>query len=49
MIRFVEGQGDLEQARTLIDGVDQADLPDQGVGGANTAMCEAAAALANLI
>jgi hypothetical protein len=49
MIRLVKRQVDLEQAEAVVDGVDQADLPGQGVDDANAAVDESAAAVGDLV
>ncbi len=49
VVRLVKRQMDLEQVQALVDGVDQADLPGQGVDGADAAVGDAAAAVGDLV
>jgi hypothetical protein len=49
MIRFVEGQMELKEMQTLIDGVDQAELAGQDVNGADAAVGNALAAVAEFV
>jgi len=46
---FVEGQVDLEPVQPLVDGVDQPDLPSQGVDGPKAAVDEAAGAVGDVV
>ena len=49
VIGFVIRQMDLEQVQAAVDGVDQAELPGQEVDGADAAVGDAAAAVADFV
>ena len=49
VIRLVEGQVDLEQMQAIVDSVDQTDLTNQEVNGADAAVADAATAIADLV